>query len=91
MHDTSRWPMSAIASTDPWHVVSAISHLREAASDLDTALAITNIPVLFTAGPGRLRDLYRDLDALVAQLDAMRLQFAEFVEAAEDIDEPESP
>lgn len=91
MHDMSSWPMSAISSTDPWHVVSAISHLREAASDLDTALAITNIPVLFAAGPERLRDLYRDLDALVAQLDAMRLQFAEFVEAAEGVDEPESP
>ena len=43
--------MSAISSTDPWHVVSAIFHLREAASDLDTALAFTNILCLFAAGP----------------------------------------
>ena len=91
MHDMSSWPTSAISSTDPRHVVSAIFHLREAASDLDMALAFTNIVCLFTAGPGRLRDLYRDLGALVAQLDAMRLQFAEFVEAADEPDEPESP
>jgi len=85
------WPLNAISNSDPWYVVSAISHLLDAASDLDTALAFTNIICLFAAGPGRLRDLYRDLDALVAQLDAMRLQFAEFVEAAEDDAEPESP
>jgi hypothetical protein len=89
MHDMSTWPLNAISNSDPWYVVSAISHLRDAASDMDTALAFTNIVCLFTAGPGRLRDLYRDLDALVAQLDAMRLQFAEFVEAAENDTEPD--
>src|SRR5262245_23125305 len=72
----------AIPSAGPRHLVRTISHLREAAAELDTALAITNIPSLFAAGPARLRDLYRDLDALLAQLDAMRLQFAEYVEAA---------
>lgn len=91
MHDMSIRTVNAMSSTDPHHVVSAISHLREAASDLDTALAFTNILCLFAAEPGRLRDLYRDLDALVAQMDAMRLQFAEFVEAAEGVDGAESP
>jgi hypothetical protein len=72
-------------------MVSAVSHLQEAAADLDTALAFTNIPALFAAGPERLRDLSRDLDALLAQLDAMRLQFAEYVQAAEDDAGSESP
>jgi hypothetical protein len=72
-------------------MASAISRLRETAADLDTALAFTNIPGLFATGPERLRDLYRDLEALLAQLDAMRLQFAEYVEAAADEAEPEPP
>ena len=75
---------NASSSTGPRHVVSAISCLREAAADLDTALAFANIPGLFAAGAERLRDLYRDLDALLAQLDAMQVQFAEYVQAAED-------
>ena len=75
---------SRTTSNGPQQVVSAISHLQEAAADLDTALAYTNVPALFAAGFGQLRDLYRDLDALLAQLEAMRLQFAEYVEAAED-------
>jgi hypothetical protein len=76
-------------STGPRHVVGAISRLREA--ELDTAMTLPNIPGLFAAGPERLRDLSRDLDALLAQLDAMRLQFAEYVEAAEDDAGPQPP
>ncbi len=70
------WPTSAIAGAGPQHVVSAISHLREAAADLDVALACSNIPSLYAAGPEQLRDLYRDLDARLAQL-------AEYVQAPE--------
>jgi len=91
MHVTGGGPTSATSSSGPWHVASAISRLREAAADLDTALAFTNIPSLFAAGPERLRDLYRDLDALLAQVDAMRMQLAEYVEVAEDDAEPEPP
>jgi hypothetical protein len=83
--------MRVIPSAGPRHVVRAISRLREAAADLDTALALTNVPSLFAAGPERLRDLSRDLDAPLAQLDAMRLQFAEYVQAAEDDAELEPP
>jgi hypothetical protein len=89
MDATSSGPTSAIPSTGPRHVVSAISRLREAAADLDTALAFANIPGLFAAGPGRLRDLARDLEALLAQLDTRRLQVAAYVEAAEDDAEPD--
>ncbi|HEV2458081.1 MAG TPA: hypothetical protein VGS80_06915 [Ktedonobacterales bacterium] len=91
MHDTSSRTTSISASSDPQHVVRAIARLREAAVDLDTALAFPNIPGLFAAGSGRLRDLSRDLEALLAQLDAMRLQFAEYVQAAEDDARSESP
>lgn len=82
-------PMNVIAATGTQHVVSAISHLREASADLDAALACSNIPSLFTAGAEQLRDRSRDLDALLAQLGAMRLQFAEYVQAAEDEAEPD--
>lgn len=62
----------------------AISHLLKATADLGTTLEFTNVPGLFAAGPEHLRAFSHDLDALLAQLDAMRLQFAEFVEAAEE-------
>jgi hypothetical protein len=75
---------SAKEGAGPRHVVSAISRLREAAADLDTALAFTNVPDLFAAGSVRLHNLYRDLDALLAQLDASRVQFSEYVQAAEE-------
>jgi hypothetical protein len=77
-------PTNVIATAGTQHVVSAISHLREASSDFDVALACSNIPSLFAAGAEQLRDLSRDLDALLAQLGAVRLQFAEYVQAAED-------
>jgi hypothetical protein len=54
-------------------------------------LELTNVPELFAAGSEQLRDSYRDLDALVAQLDAMRLQFAEYVDAAEEDARAEPP
>ena len=91
MHGTSGATTRASARSGPQHVVSAIAHLREAAADLDTALAFTNIPGLFAAGSGRLCDLSRDLEALLAQLDAMRLQFVEYVQAAEDDAGSQSP
>jgi hypothetical protein len=77
-------PTSVLAATGAQHVVSAISHLREAEADLDMALACSNISSLYAAGPQQLRNLYRDLDALLAQLGAARLQFAEYVQTAED-------
>lgn len=72
-------------------MVSAISHLLTATADLSTALEFTNIPGLFAAGSEQLRDLYRELDALLAQLDAMRVQFAEYVEAADEDTRAEPP
>jgi hypothetical protein len=84
MQSTSSKATDALSTCESQHVVRAISHLLNATADLRTALEFTNIPGLFFAGPEQLRDLYRDLDALLAQLDAMRLQFAEYVEAAEE-------
>ncbi|HEU5439160.1 MAG TPA: hypothetical protein VFU88_07700 [Ktedonobacterales bacterium] len=69
----------------------AISHLLKATVDLSAALEFTNIPGLLGPGSEQLSDLYRDLDALLAQLDAMRLQIAEFVKAAEDDAQAEPP
>jgi hypothetical protein len=91
MHATIIRPTSVIAATGIQYVVSAISSLREAEADLDVALACSNISSLYAAGPKQLRDLYRDLDALLAQLGAMRLQFAEYVQASEDEAGPEVP
>jgi hypothetical protein len=73
-----------INNAGPQRLVSALSHLREASADLDVALVCSNISSLFAAGPKRLRDLERDLDALLAQLGAMQLRFIEYVQAAED-------
>lgn len=84
MHATLNRPTSVIAGTGTQYVVSAISCLREAEADLDVALAWSNISSLYAAGPEQLRNLYRDLDALLAQLGAMRLQFAEYVQVAQD-------
>jgi hypothetical protein len=78
--------MTASASCGIQGIISAVSHLREAVADLDAALAFSNIPDLFAAGSGRLRDLDRDLEALLAQLGAQRVQHAEFTQAAEDDD-----
>ena len=77
-------PTSILAATGAQQVFSAISHLREAEADLDMALACSSISSLYAAGPQQLRNLYRDLDALLAQLGAARLQLAEHVQAAED-------
>jgi hypothetical protein len=81
--------LSGTLSTSPQDLVETVSHLREAAADLHAALEYPNIPSLFAAGAEWLRDLYTDLDALLAQLDAMRLQLAEYVQAAEDNPGPE--
>ena len=83
MKSIARNTTSARSSSGSKHVVRAISHLRKATANLDAALAFTNIACLLAAGPEQLGDLYRDLEALLAQLDAMRLQFAEYVEAGE--------
>lgn len=66
------------------HIVSAIAHLQEAVTDLDAALAFSSIPEVFAAGSDRLRDLDSEMEALLAQLDAHRVQFAEYAQAAED-------
>jgi hypothetical protein len=76
--------IKSVSNSGYQHVTRGISHLLKATTDLGTALELTNVPELFAARPEQLRDSYRDLDALVAQLDAMRLQFAEYVEAAEE-------
>jgi hypothetical protein len=75
---------SSHPSANPQYLVETVSHLREAAVNLREALAFANIPGLFAAEAQQRRDLYTDLDALLAQLDAMRMQLAEYVEAAED-------
>jgi hypothetical protein len=51
-----------VTSAGPRQVVSEFARLREAAADLDTALVFTNVPGLFSAGSGWLRDLCRDLE-----------------------------
>lgn len=83
MQSISSTTLDSVSNSGYQHVTRGISSLLNATADLGTALELTNIPELFAAGPEQLRDSYRDLDALVAQLDALRLQFAEYVEAAE--------
>lgn len=80
---TSRTTNSA-PSTTPQYLVETVAHLREAAVNLREALAFAHTPSLFAAEAQQRRNLYTDLDALLAQLDAMRMQLAEYVEAAED-------
>jgi len=84
VQSTSSKTTSARSSSASQHVVKAIAHHRRATEDLDTAMGFTHIPDLFAAGSERLRDHYRDLEAVLAQLDAMRLQFAGYVEMAEE-------
>lgn len=91
IQSTSSKTTNALSNSASQHVVSAISHLLKATADLSMALEFTNIPGLFSAGSEQLHDLYRELDALLAQLDAMRLQLAEYVEAADEDTQAEPP
>lgn len=84
IQSTSSKTTNSLSNSESQHVERATSHLLKATADLGTALEFTNIPGLFAAESEHLRAFYRDLDALLAQLDALRLQFAEYVEAAED-------
>ncbi len=75
---------SPIASTGPLELLNTVAHLREAAADLRTALDFDNVPGLYAMRAEWLRDRYTDLDELLAQLGAMRVQLAEYVRTAED-------
>jgi hypothetical protein len=79
----------SIPSADPQRMVGALRHLRAAAAELQAALDFANLPDLFAAEARRRRDLYTELDALLAQMDAMRVQLAELVRAAEADPRPE--
>lgn len=91
MYSTRNATINSISNSGYQRVTRGISHLLNATVDLGAALELTNVPGLFAARAEQLRESYRDLDALLAQLDAMRLQFAEYVELAEEGARVESP
>jgi hypothetical protein len=84
MEATLTRPTSPLSRPGPQELLSTTVHLCEAAGDLCIALELNNAPDLHAMGAEWLRSCYRDLDALLAQLEAMRVQLAEYVKAADE-------